>query len=245
MTVYVRLAMALAVSAASLLLTACGGGSDSPPPDKGSSETTVWSPKQLAAALVIAGDLEGDWTPWHGFDEWPGGKPGVIPKDQRPMIPTIEFCSEASEESVKAAASLTWQAYAQLDMTTPDPRANMVAVQEFLLSADPAEIETTFNALRDGMKACLGKETKYPDGEVGRTQAMEVPAYGDDRYAQRNLLDEPGGRAVWDGRYVLIREGTTLKAIQMFEIVIGKSAAPLLDDKEIEAIITTIAKKMP
>ena len=33
----------------------------------------------------------------------------------------------------------------------------MIFVQEFLTSGDPVEVEATFNALRDGMRACQGR----------------------------------------------------------------------------------------
>ncbi|WP_281289791.1 hypothetical protein [Nocardioides rubriscoriae] len=37
-----------------------------------------------------------------------------------------------------------------------------VFVQEFLLAEDRVEVETTFDALRDGMRACQGR---IPAGE--------------------------------------------------------------------------------
>ena len=40
----------------------------------------------------------------------------------------------------------------------------MIFVQEFLLSGDPAEVESTFTALRDGLQACQGE---IPAGEEG------------------------------------------------------------------------------
>lgn len=56
----------------------------------------------------------------------------------------------------------------------------MIFVQEFLRSGDPAEIEATFTALRDGMQACQGD---IPAGEEGpgSTESMAIPAVGEDR----------------------------------------------------------------
>lgn len=234
------------LAAAAFLLLAAGGGCGS---DNGSLPTDggavpVASAEQLAGMLVTAGDLEGEWTPWERFAEWPGGKPGVIPEDQRPLLPRIEPCAEAGAAAAEAARKLTWQAFTQLHLKGADPAKNMVFVQEFLLAGDAAAIQSTFAALRDGMVACLGKQTETPDGEICTSQAAEVPAVGDDRIAERDLVDEPGGRATWDGRQALVRDGTVLMGVTVFEVMLGESTK-LLGVDDLDAILTAAARKLP
>ena len=68
-------------------------------------------------------------------------------------------------------------------MAAGDREGHMIFVQEFLMSGDPAEAETTFNALRDGLRACQGK---IPAGEEGpgKAEPMTIPDVGDDRYGE-------------------------------------------------------------
>lgn len=95
---------------------------------------------------------------------------GVVPDSLQQMLPTIEFCGKASEESRSAADALRWQAFRQLDQSEQDPIdmaagdrvGHMIFVQEFLRSGDPAEIETAFNALRDGLQACQASAGSSP-----------------------------------------------------------------------------------
>ena len=65
-------------------------------------------------------------------------------------------------------------------MESGDRVGHMIFVQEFLTSGVPAEIEATFTALRDGMRACQG-EIPAGDEGPGMTEPMAIPDVGDDR----------------------------------------------------------------
>ena len=200
---HVRFSVAL-TGAAVLLLGACAGdGSKSASPSSGPrpawSQGTVPTAGQLASVLVTADDYDGKWTVNVPSDVQIA-TPGVVPDSQQKMLPKIAFCDKASEESRSAADALRWQAFRQLDQSEEDPIdmaagdrvGHMIAVQEFLRSGDPAEIETTFNLLRDGMQACQGKIPAGAEGP-GKTEPMTIPDAGDDRYGELTTLEEAGG----------------------------------------------------
>ena len=78
------------------------------------------TPEQLASVLVTEDDFDGEWTvnvPPDAED----GVSGVVPAEQQEMLPRIDFCDKASEESRAAAKALRWQAFRQLDQTEDDP----------------------------------------------------------------------------------------------------------------------------
>jgi hypothetical protein len=206
---------------------------------------------QLAAALVTTDDYDGQWT----VNVPPDAKmptSGVVPEDLQQMLPTIEFCGKASEESRSAADALRWQAFRQLDQSEQDPIdmatgdrvGHMIFVQEFLRSGDPAEIETTFNALRDGLQACQGK---IPAGEEGpgKTEPMSIPDVGDDRYGELTTLQEAGGGAYWLLHHSLVRQGPVLMQMQVVDIVMGEGVQPAFAPEDIGTFLTTAVEKLP
>lgn len=244
---------------AMVVFAACG---DDPAAD---SDGGPMSPEELAAVLVTAEDLGEGWSVLEGPEASTGAEPGVVTDETREMLPRIEFCAEASEESTAAAdaaSALDWAAFRQLNLATetemsqpsdPEPgtrqppQHDLVFVQEFLISADATEVEETYDALASGIEACWGVVTTYPDGERGRSTALEVPAIGDDRVGSREVVLEPGPArrtAKWDIRNVLARDGEVLIGITIAEITTAK-VEPVLDDAAIEEIITTISAKLP
>ena len=252
---HVRFLLAL-TGAAVLLLGACAGdGSESATtsssPRPASSQGDVPTAEQLAAALMTAHDYDGKWT----VNVPPDSRmatPGVVPGDQQQMLPRIEFCGRASEESRSAADALRWQAFRQLDQSEQDPIdmaagdrvGHMIFVQEFLRSGDPAEIETTFNALRDGMRACQGR---IPAGEEGpgKTEPMTVPDVGDDRYGELTTLEEAGGGAYWLIHHSLVRQGPVLMQMQVVDIVMGEGVQPAFTTEDIGMFLTSAVEKLP
>lgn len=235
-----RSGVVVALAAVAVTLAACGGGAEPP------------TAEVLAKALVVPEDLEGDWLPDESFAEWPDGKPGVIPEDQRGMMPTIEFCEGAGEASVAAAADLTWQAFTQLNMDLPEVSGagagnpgNMVAVQESLLAGDAADIEATFTALRDGVTACFGGPTESEDGSYTSAE-LAVGDLGDDRIASRDvLLQADGAEVAWTNNTALVRKGAVLMGVNVIEVVLGADTQPVLTEENVQAILTTIADKLP
>ena len=191
--------LAALVGAAALVLGGCAGdGSES-------ASQPSWSPawsvgvvptvEQLASVLVTADDYDGTWTVNVPPDAQDAAS-GVIAEAQQAMLPRIELCDKATEESRAAAEALRWQAFRQLDQSEADPIdvpadrvGHMIFVQEFLRSGDPADIEATFTALRDGMQACQG-EIPAGDEGPGKSEPMIIPDVGEDRYGDLTTIGE-------------------------------------------------------
>lgn len=256
------------LACACLLLAACGGGPDddgasptttatatagptptgtptSPVPSDGTATPSpgVPEPATLAGFLATPADLGADWTLWEGFAEWPGGAPGVIPDGARADLPVFRLCPNAGEAAVALAEGLQWEAFTQLHLTTPDPFATMVVAQQFLLADEPAAVEETFLVLRDGATACLTENLPEGEWEIGRRQALTVPAVGDDRYGDRSSSVDIGG-ARRETRWILVRDGAVLMAIQLDDILISADAEPVLTDASVDAVVTAMAEKL-
>jgi hypothetical protein len=242
--------------AAILLLGACGGnGSESA--SLSSSDKPAWSQGavptagQLASVLVTADDFDGKWTVNVPPDSQMA-TPGVVPDSKQEMLSKIEFCGKANEESRAAAEALRWQAFRQLDQSEENPVdmagddrvGHMIFVQQFLMSGDPAEVEKTFNALRDGMRACQGK---IPAGEEGpgKAEPMTIPDVGDDRYGDLTTLQEARGGAYWLLHNALVRQGPVLMELQVVDIVMGKGVQPAFTTEDIGTFLTTAVEKLP
>lgn len=252
--VHPRLLIALS-AAAILLLGACAGdGSESGSPstnDKAtSSQGAVPTVEELASALVTEDDYAGQWTVNVPPDSQMA-TPGVVPDNQQELLPRIELCAKASEESRSVADALRWQAFRQLDQSEEDPIdmaggdrvGHLIFVQEFLLTGDPAEVEASFNALRDGMRACQGR---IPAGEEGpgKSEPMIIPEVGDDRYGELTTLQEAGGGAYWLLHNSLVRQGPVLMDLQVVDIVMGKGVQPAFTTEDIDAFLTTAVEKL-
>lgn len=252
---HVRLLVALTGSAVLLLGACAGDGSESAATSSSSgpasSHGAVPTAEQLAAALMTADDYDGTWT----VNVPPDAKlptSGVVPEDLQRMLPTIELCGRAGEESRSAADALRWQAFRQLDQSEQDPIdmatgdrvGHMIFVQEFLRSGDPAEIETTFNALRDGLRACQGKIPAGQEGP-GKTEPMTIPDVGDDRYGELTTLEEAGGGAYWLLHHSLVRQGPVLMQMQVVDIVMGEGVQPAFTTEGIDTFLTTAVEKLP
>lgn len=251
-----RRALVALTGTAILLLGACGGdGSETVSPS--SSATPAWSQgavptaAQLASVLVTEDDYDGEWTVNVPQDAEMAIS-GVVTEAQQAMLPKLELCDKAGEESRSAADSLRWQAFRQLDQSEQDPIdmatgdrvGHMIFVQEFLLSGDPAEVERTFNALRDGMRACQGP---IPAGEEGpgTAEPMTLPEVGDDRYGDLTTLAEAGGNATWLLHNSLVRQGPVLVDLQVVDIVMGEGVQPAFTTEDIGTFLTTAVEKLP
>lgn len=239
-------------SAVLLTLAACGNETTT------SSTGAGTSSEELAASLVTAEDLGDGWsvTP----DPETGETSGVVSEEVRDKLPRIQLCEKASAEAVAAAKALRWEAFRQLNLATETessqpatpkpgqpPQHDLVFVQEFLMSGDPADVQATYDALESGIRACWGERTVTEDGEKDRTLRLRVPAVGEDRVGTRDIVTEPGpGRraATWDLRSVLARDGEVLFSIMVAEVTTPK-VDPVLDDAAVADIITTIADKLP
>lgn len=252
---HVRISVGLA-AATMLLLGGCADdGSDSGSPPSSTQSATSHgagpTPEQLAAALVTADDYDGTWAVNVPQDA-EGAIDGVVPESKQGMLPRIELCGKAGRESHLAAEGLRWQAFRQIDQSEENPIdmaagdrvGHMIFVQEYLLAEDPAEVESTFNALRDGMRACQGK---IPAGEEGPGEAepMAIPDVGDDRYGDVTRLAEAGGGAYWLLHNSLVRQGPVLMDLQVVDIVMGQGVEPAFTTEDIGAFLTTAVEKLP
>jgi hypothetical protein len=176
----------------------------------------------------------------------------VVSESQQEMLPRLELCARASDESRSAAEALRWQAFRQLDQSEENPIdmaggdrvGHLIFVQEFLLSGDPAEIESTFNALRDGMRACQGK---IPAGEEGpgKSEPVAISDVGDDRYGELTTLEEAGGRAYWLLYNSLVRQGPVLMELQVVDIVMGEGVQPEFRTEDVDRFLTTAVEHLP
>lgn len=249
-----RLVVGLSV-AAIFLTGACGG--DSPESTPASGDGSAWSQgavptaAQLASVLVTEDDYDGEWT----VNVPPDSQmetPGVVPESQRQLLPTIDLCDEAGEESQAAADSLRWQAFRQLDQSEEDPIdmalgdrvGHLIFVQEFLMSGDSAEMQATFGALRDGMVVCQGE---FPAGEEGpgTTEPIVVPEVGDDVYADLTTMEEAGGGAYWLIYNTWVRQGPVLMDLQVVDIVMGEGVDPVITTEDVGTFVTTAVERLP
>lgn len=207
------------------------------------SKPGVPNADELARHLITPADLGADWSLWEGFSSWPGGAPGVIPADQRALVPDLPMCPSAGEAAVALAEGVQWQAFTQLHRVTQDPFANMVVVQEFLLADEPATTATTFTTLRDGLAKCLTANLPAGDWEIGLREELAVPAVGDDRYAERRSSVDSGG-ARRDTRWVLVRDGEVLTVIQLDDVLIKPEAQPVVTAAVADDVISKAAGKL-
>lgn len=234
--------------AVTMTLVACAGGTTGGDETMGGAAGAVPAADLLAEMLLTPADVDGEWAPDEAFAEWPNGQPGVIPDDQQGMMPTIDLCDAASEESRSAAEGLDWQVFTQLNLALPEiartaegQAGNMVAVQEYLLAHEVETVEATFKALRDGFEACVDVSTEGVTSEF-----LDVGEVGDDRIAFRSVLQEGdgAGAVLWTVTDVVGRTGTVLWSLNVIEIVAGADTEPVLTAGDIQTVIATAAKKL-
>ena len=228
----------LALAAASML-AACGDEQD-----------TLPTAEQLAAQLVTVDSFDGDWTINVGPDDGTDMTSGVIPEDQRDMLPTVELCDAASPEAQDAVESLTWMAFRQLDLTEDDPidppndrTGHMVFVQQFLTSGDEDELATTFELLRSGSEACFGPIPAAEEGP-GQAEAMPVPAVGDARFGVLMTIEEAGGSAEWRLHNAFVLDNDVLMSFLVVDIRAGDGVEPYYSTDDIDEMITIAADSM-
>ena len=238
----------MAVVVAAVVINGCGDDD---------IDTTVRTAEQMASTLVTADDFDDDWTVNEPPDTSAAFLSGVVSDDERDRLMQLDLCDKASAESSAAAESLRWQAFRQLDLTVEDPieltvadpaespdrTGQMVFVQEFLTSAEPAQIATTFELVRDGMQACLGD---YPadQGGPGTVEMVTIPDVGDDRSGFVISVGEAGASA--DGRLynVLVRRGPVLMLMVVADVTAGEGVEPQLSIDDIGELVQTAVDKL-
>jgi hypothetical protein len=237
-TISLRVVGVLGLAAASVL-AGCGDEQDTAP-----------TAEQLAAHLVTVDSFDGDWTINAGPDDGTDMTSGVIPGDQRDMLPTIELCEAASPEAQDAAESLTWTAFRQLDLTEDDPidppndrTGHMVFVQQFLTSGDHDQLATTFELLRSGSEACLGPIAAGEEGP-GQAEAMPIPEAGDARFGVRTTIEEAGGWAEWRLYNAFVLDNEVMMSFLVADIRAGDGVEPYYSTDDIDDMIVIAADTM-
>jgi hypothetical protein len=137
-----------------------------------------------------------------------------------------------------------------MDLDVDDPIAppsdqvgHRVFVQEFLTSAGPEQIESTFNLLRAGTTSCVGA---IPTGDEGPGEAVlvEVPEVGDDRIGTLTTVAEAGGGAEWRIHNVLVRDGAVLMAVSVVDIRAGELTEPLLTSEDVGDVVRAAYERL-
>ena len=242
------LEVCVAVVTAAVLVSGCSDDD---------TDTTVPTAEQMASTLVTADDFDGAWTVNEPPDASAAFLSGVVSDDERDRLLQLDLCDKASAESSAAAESLRWQAFRQLDLTVDDPieltvddptdptdrTGHMVFVQEFLTSAEPDEIETTFELIRDGMLACLGDDPA-DQGGPGTVETVTIPDVGDDRSGF--LISVGQADASADGRLynILVRRGPVLMLIVVADVTAGEGVEPQFSIDDIGKLIQTTVDKL-
>jgi hypothetical protein len=221
------------------VLAACGDEQDAPP-----------TAEQLAAQLVTVDSFDGDWTINAGPDDGTDMTSGVIPDDQRDMLPTVELCDAASPEAQDAVESLNWMAFRQLDLDEDDPidpptdrTGHMVFVQQFLTTGDDDELAATFELLRSGFEACFGPIAATEEGP-GQAEAMPVPDVGDARFGVLTTIEEAGGSAEWRLHNAFVLDNDVLMSFLVVDIRAGDGVEPYYSTDDIDEMITIAADSM-
>jgi len=228
---------------AALLVGGAGCGDDEP-------QAGVPSAEELAVTLVTPEDFEGEWTVNAGPEGTEQPVSGVVPEDLQELLPTMELCDRASIESREAAEALRWTAFRQLDLDVEDPieppqdrEGHVVFAQEFLTSGDPADIEVTFDLVREGMEACLGDFVEEEEGP-GTIVEMAVPDVGDDGYGVLITMEEAGGWAEWRIHNALVRVGPVLMMFDVVDVRAGEGVVPYFSVDDVGGMIKTAVHKL-
>lgn len=244
-------ACAVAVLAA-LVVGGCGGGDEQPAATTATTAaspastttTTVAastgvpagmpSPEELAAGLVTADDLTGDWSVSSDLESL-GVVPGVVTDETRAQLPSLEVCPEGGEEAAAAAASVTWHAFTVLE--TPGAE-NPITLGEFLSAGDPGDVGEMFGELLSGMVRCAG--TEPVDGGTEAAEVISLPDLGDDRLGVRVVTTGSGPASyLWAA---FVRDGGVFMFLDVWEVTNGE---PRITEAGFLALVTAAAGKLP
>lgn len=223
---------------AAVVLAGCGG------------EAT--STEDLSNALLTVGDLPGEWTENRGNPDASEGTipaSGIIPDEQRKLLPTVELCDAASADAKTAADSIEWDVFRRFDMTAADPfnpptdrEGHKIFLQEFMMSEDASDLEDLTADVFPAIEACLGD---IPAGEEGPGTAtkIEITSVGDEHIAVLTQIEEAGGRGQWFIYNAVIRKGSVLMSVMLGDVFIG-DLEPEVDLADFDAIVTAAVDKL-
>ena len=228
----------IAAALAAALVTGCGGEPRS---------TT-----ELSDALLTVSDLHGAWTENRQRPDSPDSTmpaTGIIPDDQRDMLPTIELCDAASAAGRSAAESLKWDVFRQFDMTPADPfdpptdrEGHKIFLQEFMLSNDASDLVKVTADLFPAMEACLGD---IPAGEEGPGTAtkINISSGADEQIAVLTQIEEAGGGGQWFIYNAIVRKSSVLMWVMLGDVFIG-DLQPEVGLTDFDAIVQAAVEKL-
>lgn len=104
---------------------------------------------ELSASLLVPEDLDAP------FDEAETVETGIV------SPPSVYLCEAAGDQPRTASESLDWQASTTLTW-------GYTLAQEAVLAGDQADVESTFDALSDGLIACTGPQPQARAGVRSR-----------------------------------------------------------------------------
>jgi len=206
----------------------------------------------MAKALLANDDLAGEWTLNLGTkaqDQERLPESGVLSDEQRRMLPTVHLCEEADAVAQKAADTLHWDVYRQLDKKVADPVdvprdrvGNLVFVQESMLAGNRSTLARTLNDLFPGIESCLGE---IPAGEEGpgRSEKITLSTRADQQIAVLYTVEEAGGAGTWHVYNAILRKGSVVMSVMATDITLG-GVEDELDVEEFESIVRTALEKL-
>ena len=211
-----------------LLLASCGG-----------SETGGLPTQQdLAAALLTAEDLGGEWLAVPDFAS------GILSDEMRGEISLPDLCSAADAAAVEAAAGLEWQVGAAFSRGEAPPNGYVPTLVELMLVGEPGDIASTFEALRRGLAACAGTDQVFEGEGTFRIEEVSLPGVGDDRIGLRyQQTDAPANHVHFDMRPMLVRDGAVIMWLNETEIT--RAAEPAVPVGELGDILTAAVENLP
>ncbi|TEX47948.1 MAG: hypothetical protein B7C54_02505 [Acidimicrobiales bacterium mtb01] len=208
------------------------------------------SANELAKSLLAADDLPGEWKVDFGPDDGGLDPSGVVSDEQRELLPSVDFCEQASREAKSATDDLRWEAFRQFNQDVDDPidppfdrEGRIVFVQEFLMSGLSSRLSLLLDRLREGFIACLGD---IPAGEEGPGTAVQVPLgdVGDEGVAVLYRIQEAGGGGMWNVYSAIVRKDSVLVGLTLADVYLG-DLEPTVDESMLREILETALAKLP
>ena len=206
----------------------------------------------LAAALLTNDDLSGEWTLNLGTkaqDQERLPESGVLSDEQRKMLPTVHLCEGADAVAQKAADTLHWDVYRQLDKKVADPVdvpkdrvGNMVFVQESMLLGKGSTLAHTLDDLFPGIEKCLGPMPASEEGP-GNSEKIAITASADQKIAVLYTVEEAGGAGTWHVYNAILRKGSVVMSVMATDIALGGVDVELGLD-EFDTIVSTALAKL-
>ncbi|MDH3248196.1 MAG: hypothetical protein OEQ47_04510 [Acidimicrobiia bacterium] len=136
-----------------------------------------------------------------------------------------------------ALHELNWH-MAVFALPTTRSDVGSVSLTEGLVTGDLEEVSSIYAALSGGYRLCLelADEQPQPGHDV---EELALPQVGDERFGWKLSLGDERDR--WDIRWILVRDGAVLVAIEENEVLTGEN---LLSDEQVVEIVEKACAKL-